>query len=139
MEIALNLFWVMIVVAAYALWLRRPLYRGLPARRRQERAAALLVLACVLVLVFPIISATDDVRSAREFLEEPTSDQPLLKSLELQKRAPLGVSPAPVAALAQSALAFGALRPLGLVSVVDPSAHDFQPLRPAPGRAPPQA
>ena len=139
MEIALNLAWLAVVTAAYALWLRRPRLRDGKALRRDERAAAMLVLACVLVLVFPIISISDDVRAAREFLEDPASDQPLTKILEVQKRAPLGVLPTQVAALAQPQLHFGTLRPIGIVYITDSLSHDFDPLRPAPGRSPPQA
>lgn len=139
MEITLNLCWLAVVVAAYALWLRQPWFRSrsLPARR--ERLAALLVLGCVLFLVFPVISPSDDVLAAREFLEEPTPDQPLVKSLEVHKRVPLGVLPTPVAALAHPQAAFGTLRPLGIVYLANPLAHQFELLRPVPGRSPPQA
>jgi hypothetical protein len=139
MEITLNLCWLAVVVASYALWLSQPWFAGRAQLGRRERAAALLVLGCVLFLVFPVISISDDVRAAREFLEEPTSDQPLAKSLEVQKRLPLGVLPTPVAALTHPQVAFDALRPLGIVYVADPLAHHFEPLRPIPGRSPPQA
>ena len=139
MELSLNLCWLAVVVASYALWLRQPWFAGRGRPGRRERLAALLVLSCVLFLVFPVISISDDVRAAREFLEEPTSDQPLVKSLEVQKRLPLGVLPTPVAALALPQVAFGALRPLGIVHVADPLAHHFEPLCPVPARSPPQA
>ncbi|HYX69426.1 MAG TPA: hypothetical protein VE825_09860 [Terriglobales bacterium] len=139
MEIVLNLCWLALVVAAFGLWLRQPQFRGRALQHTLEWAAAAVVLACVLVLIFPIISASDDVRTAREFLEEPTSEQPLAKNLEVHKRLPLGVLPTPVAALAQPQAFFGALRPLGIVYVAAPLARHFEPLRPAPGRSPPQA
>ena len=139
MELTLNLCWLALVVASYALWLRQPWFGGRPRPGRKQRAAALLVLGCVLFLVFPVISPNDDVLAAREFMEEPTSDQPLAKSLEVQKRVPLGVLPTPVAALAHPPAAFGMLRTLGIVYVADPLAHHFEPLRPIPGRSPPQA
>lgn len=138
MELALNLSWLAIVAAAYVLWLRQPQYRGRPLRSTRDWAAAALVLACVLFLIFPVISASDDVRAAREFLEEPASDQPLAKNLEVNKRVPLGLLPTPVAALAQPQVN-PALRILGLVYIADPLAREFEPLRPAAGRSPPQA
>lgn len=139
MELSLNLCWLAVVVASYALWLRQPWFGGRARPSRRECAAALLVLGCVLFLVFPVISISDDVRAAREFLEEPTSDQPLAKSLEVQKRVPLGVLPSPVAALAHPQVVFDALRPLGIVYVSDPLARHIEPLRPVPARSPPQA
>lgn len=139
MEIALNLCWVALVVAAFGVWLRQPQFRGRALQHGREWAAAAVVLACALVLIFPIISASDDVRAAREFLEEPTSEQTLAKNLEVQKRLPLGVLPTPVAALTQPQAFFGAPRPLGIVYVTVPLARPFEPLRPAPGRSPPQA
>ncbi len=139
MELALNLCWLAVVVVTYLLWLRRPSYRGRPLRCSREGMTALLVLAAILVLVFPIISISDDVRAAREFLEEPTSDQVLAKSSEIQKRAPLGELPTPVAALAHSEGQAGHLPTLGFVHVTDLPSHDTHPVRPACGRSPPQA
>jgi hypothetical protein len=139
MEIALNLCWLAVVVAAYGVWLRRPQYRGRRLRTPQEWVAGALVLACVLFLIFPVISISDDVRAAREFLEEPSSDQPLTKNLEVQKRAPLGHLPAPVAAIAQHQAGPATFRALGIVHVTDLLAIEFEPLRPAHGRSPPRA
>lgn len=139
MELALNLCWLAVVVAAYFLWLRRPHYRGRPLHCRREGMTALLVLASILVLVFPIISISDDVRAAREFLEDPASDQVLAKSPDVQKRVPLGQLITPVAALAHPEAQAGRLRTLGIVYVADLPSHDIDPVRPACGRSPPQA
>lgn len=139
MELALNLCWLAVVVAAYFLWLRRPHYRGRPLHNRREQLTGLLVLAAILVLVFPIISVSDDVRAAREFLEEPAADQVLAKNPEIQKRVPLGQLATPVAALASPEADPARLRTLGLVYVADLPSHDIDPVRPIRGRSPPQA
>jgi hypothetical protein len=139
MELALNLCWLAVVVAVYFFWLRRPHYRGRALRNSREWATAVLVLAAILVLVFPIISISDDVRAAREFLEEPAADQVLAKSPEIQKRVPLGQLATPVAALAHPEAQAGRLRALGIVYIAEPLSHDVNPLRPLCGRSPPQA
>lgn len=139
MELALNLCWLAVVAAAYFLWLRRPRYRGRALGSRHEWVTGALVLAAILVLIFPVISISDDVRAAREFLEEPSSDQLLAKNLEAQKRAPLGQLITPVAALAHPDTPCGRLRILGVVCVTDLASHDIDPVRPVRGRSPPQA
>ncbi len=138
MEIALNLCWLMIAAALVGMWLRQPQFRGRPIQGRRQWLAGAMVLACVLFLVFPVISASDDVRS-REFLEEPTSDQPLVKSLEVQKRAPLGQLATPVAALTQPQLGPGLLPTLGLVHVTDLPLAELAFVHPTHGRSPPCA
>lgn len=139
MELALNLCWLAVVVGVYFLWLRRPRFRGRSLQSRREGVGAMLVLACILVLIFPIISVSDDVRAACEFLEEPSSDQPLAKSLEIQKRVPLGQLPTPVAAVAHPETDAASLRTLGPVYVAELPSHEFDPASPAHGRSPPQA
>jgi len=139
MELALNLCWLAVVVAAYVWWLRRPRYRGRALRSRDEWMAGVLVLAAILVLIFPVISVSDDVRAAREFLEEPSSDQLLAKNLEVQKRVPLGQLITPAAALAHPEAPAGRLRVLGIVCVTDLASHHIDPVLPVRGRSPPQA
>ena len=68
MELLLNLAWLLLALPAY--WLIR---RRVPG---SSHAAASLVqctlaLACALFLLFPIISATDDVHVMRSEMEEP--------------------------------------------------------------------
>ncbi len=67
MEMFLNLCWLLLVVPALLTW------------RRQERSsrgrghASLLrlgALGCALVLLFPVISASDDLHAVRQEMEE---------------------------------------------------------------------
>lgn len=138
MELALNLCWLVTAVAAFGLWLRRPRYHGREVRCTREWVAAALVLTCILFFVFPVISVSDDVRAARDFLEEPAADQTLAKNLEIQKRVPLGQLPTPVAALAHAQISPAVWQDLGIVFIADLLPHDFQPLLPRHGRSPPQ-
>jgi hypothetical protein len=65
MELFLNLCWFSLLVPAFFLWQSRssssPTYRPL---------VFLCVLGCGLVLLFPVISATDDLHAMRPEMEE---------------------------------------------------------------------
>ena len=67
MELILNLLWVLLALPAFLVWRNgasgpRPL-RWIPAFRG-------MLLGCVLLLLFPVVSATDDMRALRTELEE---------------------------------------------------------------------
>lgn len=67
MELLLNLAWVLLALPAYWLWLRNAeAQRG----RRLTPLQCLLALACVLVLLFPVISASDDLHAMRAEMED---------------------------------------------------------------------
>jgi hypothetical protein len=65
-ELALNLCWLALVLPAFFLWQRRELCD------RSARGSLLFVctLGCVLVLLFPVISASDDLHSSSQAMEE---------------------------------------------------------------------
>jgi hypothetical protein len=67
MELLLNLFWLLLVLPAFWLW-----RISTRARSRQQRRSSrcLLILGSVLVLLFPVVSATDDLQAMRPELEE---------------------------------------------------------------------
>jgi hypothetical protein len=68
MELLLNLAWLLLVLPAYGIW-----RQGAVAKRpnRFHSLQGLLALGCLLVLLFPIISATDDLHAMRAEMEEP--------------------------------------------------------------------
>jgi hypothetical protein len=72
MELLLNLVWLLLALPAYWLW-----RRGAEARaaRRITALQFLLVLACALVLLFPVISATDDLHAMRAEMEESATSK----------------------------------------------------------------
>ena len=72
MELLLNLAWLLLALPAYWLW-----RRGAGARRARRLSAlqSFLTLACALVLLFPVISATDDVHAMRAEMEDSSTSK----------------------------------------------------------------
>lgn len=71
MELLLNLLWLLLAMPAFWLWRYS---RTAPQRRKASPFHCLLALGCLLVILFPVISATDDVQAMRAEMEEsPTS------------------------------------------------------------------
>jgi hypothetical protein len=67
MELLLNLAWLLLALPAYWLWRRSAEVRAGQSSRSLQ---CLLALGCALVVLFPVISATDDLRAMRAELEE---------------------------------------------------------------------
>src|ERR1017187_6616911 len=67
MELLLNLAWVLLALPAYWLWQRDA--DGQQGRRFSS-LQCLLALGCVLVLLFPVISASDDLHAMRAEMED---------------------------------------------------------------------
>jgi hypothetical protein len=79
MELLLNLVWVALAVGLFVIfWRRRP---------AASNGLRMMALACVLLLLFPIISASDDLHPAQALAEEATRRASHLAS-------PLQLSPA---------------------------------------------
>ena len=67
MEFLLNLAWLLLALPAYLLWRdSRTAHDG----RRFASLQILLALGCMIVILFPVISATDDLRAMRTEMEE---------------------------------------------------------------------
>ena len=67
MELLLNLLWVVLALPAYWLWRRDS---GMRSAHRVSALQGLLALGCVLVLLFPVISASDDLHAMRAEMED---------------------------------------------------------------------
>jgi hypothetical protein len=67
MELLLNLAWMLLALPAYWLWRRDA---GARLVRRVSSLQCLLALGCVLVLLFPVISASDDLHAMRAEMED---------------------------------------------------------------------
>jgi hypothetical protein len=65
MELFLNLAWLLLALPAFLLWRERSTAAG-----RFTSLQCLLALGCVLVILFPVVSATDDLRAMRAEMEE---------------------------------------------------------------------
>src|SRR5450755_742549 len=64
MELLLNLAWLLLAVPACWVWCdRKP-------SREVSSLHCLLALGCMLVVLFPVVSATDDLRAMRAEMEE---------------------------------------------------------------------
>jgi hypothetical protein len=72
MELLLNLAWMLLALPAYWLWRRDA---GARVARRLDPLQCLLVLGCVLVLLFPVISASDDLHAMRAEMEESATSK----------------------------------------------------------------
>lgn len=68
MELLLNLVWLLLVLPGYWLWRSRTA-RG-PLEKPGTAVRYLLALGCMLILLFPVISATDDLHAMRSEVEE---------------------------------------------------------------------
>src|SRR5690348_4275263 len=67
MELFLNLGWLILVVPAIWLWQRERV------SRKSRRLYSVLSLGCILMLLFPVISATDDLYAISQETEESSS------------------------------------------------------------------
>ena len=73
MELLLNLIWVGLAVSALYAW---------GCRRGHSRSRPhLIALVCVLALLFPVISATDDLHAMRPEMEDSASSKRSLKQV----------------------------------------------------------
>ena len=82
MELLLNLIWVLLAVPAFWLWR----HEALPARRNRylTQGRYVLVLGFVLLMLFPVISATDDLRAMQPETEE-SSGRRVIRNAENEK------------------------------------------------------
>src|ERR1700733_5280228 len=67
MELLLNLAWLLLALPAVWLWRGS---RTMAFRRQFSALQCLLALGCVLVILFPVILATDDLSAMRSETEE---------------------------------------------------------------------
>jgi hypothetical protein len=61
MELLLNLLWVILALPALLVWRRRP---------AAARSSGIILLGCLLALLFPIVSVTDDLHPISAEIEE---------------------------------------------------------------------
>jgi hypothetical protein len=77
MELFLNLCWLSLVLPGYLLWRQRGFSTDSGSRRGSSTYSPassplifLCVLGCALILLFPVISASDDLHAMRPEMEE---------------------------------------------------------------------
>ncbi len=99
MELLLNLVWFTLAVMALGAFLRQR--RSSSRTSRIPYAKALLALACMLVLLFPVVSASDDLHPTQAVLEEASKriHQLVAPLQHLQGNGPMTGLPAVLAVL----------------------------------------
>lgn len=68
MESLLNILWLMLVLPALVVGWRAPKFAR--SSTSFARARAFVLMCCVLALLFPVVSATDDLRALQTEVEE---------------------------------------------------------------------
>jgi hypothetical protein len=82
MELLLNLAWVLLALPAYWVWRRDA---GLRPPCRLSSLQCLLALGCALVLLFPVISASDDLHAMRAEMEESATSKRAVRQAGSEK------------------------------------------------------
>ena len=137
MELLLNLFWL--ALALPAAWLLKKTIQSAPAQGSAAigllRSAVLL--ACVLTLLFPVVSASDDLHAMRPEIEESGTkrvSRQTAANRSVVSRSGVG----PCSALPVLSLAFFLDTEIsGLVSVPEFFLPDLAPVGPRSSRGPP--
>jgi hypothetical protein len=137
MELLLNLFWL--ALALPAAWLLKKTIQSAPAQGSPAigllRSAVLL--ACVLTLLFPVVSASDDLHAMRPEIEESGTkrvSRQAAANRSVVSRSGVG----PCSALPVLSLAFSLDTEIsGLVSVPEFFLPDLAPVGPRSSRGPP--
>ena len=79
MELALNLAWLIIAVVSFILLAGNLASVGVRDSRRPGRCQCIAALGCALVILFPVISLTDDLHEIQVAAEEPSSTCVVMK------------------------------------------------------------
>jgi hypothetical protein len=130
MELLLNIAWVLLGLPAYWLW------RGASARGLKQ-VQCLLTLACVLVLLFPVISATDDLHAMRAEMEDSAVSKRAVRQATGDKGSAWVNRLQGPSALAASASWLPVMESSLFESVVDSAVGVSTASIPSAGRAPP--
>ncbi len=85
MELLLNLAWLLLAVPAYCMWRRATSSRAV--KSGAGSLECLLALACVLVLLFPVISASDDLHAMRAEMEDSSISKRAVRQANSERHA----------------------------------------------------
>src|SRR5579863_1818390 len=79
MELLLNLVWLLLAIPAWWLW------RARTPERKYSSLHCLLALGCMLVILFPVVSATDDLCAMRTEMEETPASKRTIRQASPDK------------------------------------------------------
>lgn len=82
MELLLNLAWLLLALPAFWLWRGA---RSVPRGSKFSALQCLLALGCMLVILFPVVSATDDLRAMGSEMEESPASKRAIRQASLDK------------------------------------------------------
>jgi len=79
MELLLNLLWLTLAFPALWMWRHESVH---PQNcRRFARVRPFLLFGCVLMLLFPVVSATDDLHALRQEMEESSPSKRMVRQV----------------------------------------------------------
>jgi len=132
MELFLNTVWLLLALATMGFWISL-----CPARRNGRRLRhGLIVLGCVLTLLFPVISMTDDLHAQQVAMEDASATTKKIVKRAERARALLNDRHQP-AVLTSVLPESASWRVLGQVAPAEQSRPVAAPLPHTSGRAPP--
>jgi hypothetical protein len=132
MELLLNLAWLLLALPAFWLWRGA---RSVPRGRKFSALQCLLALGCMLVVLFPVVSATDDLHAMRNEIEESPSSKRAIRQATQDKSSVWKCHSQPALAATASSLIVSDQRwqPLPTFALFAPASPAFR----HSGRAPP--
>ncbi|HTC62761.1 MAG TPA: hypothetical protein VK709_07955 [Candidatus Saccharimonadales bacterium] len=72
-ETVLNALWFILAIASFGLLFRSFAYRSAEPSRSSTRFQCVVALGCILAILFPVISLTDDLHDMQAAVEDPAS------------------------------------------------------------------
>lgn len=134
MEVLLNTIWLLVAIGAF-LFCCPESYGSTFGQRGHGTLLGILALACALVLLFPIISLTDDLHAEQAAMED--SSRSVMKARNLAQ-APLRAARSPfLGALNHASHPGSALQVLASVVLFESCISCHTPVSAHEGRSPP--
>lgn len=130
MELFLNLCWLALLLPAYLLWRRR----GSSEPWTRASFVIICTLGCALVLLFPVVSASDDLHAIGQAMEESERG---LRDNGHRACSAHAVPHLSLRALPASASLHVLFEQVGTVFSLSPNSFDTILARASAGRAPP--
>ena len=137
MELLLNLLWLMLAVPAVLIWRRQSVSPR--SSGKQCRSRSFVLLGCLLALLFPVVSATDDLHPISAEFEESGSFKRTVKQSPGVKSPACSHDGGGAARLAQLAWFRPENHAFGAVSEYLPVLQRQTLVRTIDDRAPPEA
>jgi hypothetical protein len=137
MELLLNLLWLMLALPAVLIW--RQDLTSARAAGRFSGSRSIVLLCCLLALLFPIVSATDDLHPLRIEIEESSPSKRVVKQSPGAASPAWGNAGGLPALLPQQAWRRDAKETLGLVAIDLPVSPEQALASTIGSRAPPSA